>query len=163
MSIVNIPNCLHSLVDFLYSLDRRATIEELKHHLESIDVSSSDLSPYAVFGEQCYRRNIICENEWFELLSICWRSGQRSPIHNHAESTCGLRIIEGTATETAFEQTPCGQIKAMRSIDFEPGLVCSSQDEEIHQISNLQGDSQKLDDSAHLFSSFENNGIPIRC
>ena len=151
MSIVNIPSCLESLASFLYSLDRRATVEELQHHLENLDVTREDLEQYANFGDACYRRNIICENEWFELLCICWRSGQRSPIHNHAGSTCGLRIIEGIATETVFEQTASGQIKPVKSVDFDPCLVCSTQDEEIHQVSNLQSPDQKLM-TLHIYS-----------
>ncbi len=151
MSVVNIPSCLNSLANFLYSLKRRATIKELQQHLENLEVCQEDLVQYANFGDACYRRNIICENEWFELLCICWRSGQRSPIHNHAGSTCGLRIIEGTATETVFEPTPSGHIKPIRSVDFEPGIVCSTQDEEIHQVSNLQDAAQNLM-TLHIYS-----------
>ena len=151
MSTINVPTCLDSLVNFLFSLEQRATVEELQTHLENLDVCEADLIQYANYGDACYRRNIICENDWFELLCICWRSGQRSPIHNHAHSTCGLRIIDGVATETVFEQTPSGLIKPVSSVDFERGCVCSTQDEEIHQVSNLQGPDQNLM-TLHIYS-----------
>ncbi len=151
MSAIVIPNCLTRLVDFLNALESRAPIEQLRHHLTQLDVKADDLTPFSIFGDTCYRRNLISEGPWFELLCICWKSGQRSPIHNHAGSTCGLRIIEGVATETAFETTPCGQIKPTKSVDYEPGLVCCTQDSQIHQVSNLQPANQCLR-TLHIYS-----------
>ena len=69
---------------------------------------------------------------------LCWRSGQRSPIHNHALSTCGVRVLEGVATETVFEMMPCGLVKAVNSHDMLVSDVVVAQDAKIHQISNLQ-------------------------
>lgn len=151
MSISTFPECLRSLVNFLNGLERRATKEELHNELSKLDVCQNDLREFACFGEATYRRNLVCESQYFELLCICWDSGQRSPIHNHAHSTCGLRVIEGTATETRFDQSPCGQVMAVCSENFPSGAVCSSQDADIHQVSNLQGPGDKLI-TLHIYS-----------
>jgi len=113
------------------------------------------LKPYIDFGNKTYRRNLISQGKWHELLCICWRSGQRSPIHDHAKSTCGLKIITGTATETLFEMTDCGQIKAISSTEMTSGHICTSQDSDIHQVSNLQADSDLV--TLHIYSP------PIGC
>ncbi|HMO14050.1 MAG TPA: cysteine dioxygenase family protein [Pirellulaceae bacterium] len=151
-----IPQCLQELVNFLEQLTERVPIQKLDDLLQRVAVCGSDLSDFINFGETCYRRNTISENRWYELLCICWRSGQRSPIHNHANSTCGLRVVHGCATETRFVLSPCGQVKAVGSVDFHEGFVCTSQDEQIHQVSNLQANGNDLI-TLHIYSP------PLQC
>jgi cysteine dioxygenase len=146
-----IPSELHDLIDYLESLDRRADTQLLEKLLAETKADLSCLSPFMIFGESSYRRNLIKQGKWFELLCICWRSGQRSPIHDHAQSTCGLKIMTGVATETLFETTDCGQIKAISSTDYGSGFVCSTQDDNIHQISNLQSSGTDLV-TLHIYS-----------
>jgi len=142
---------LKPLVEFLEQLTQRAPMEELAGLLRESDLTKEMIAPYVNFGAKTYRRNLICESNWYELLCICWRSGQRSPIHDHAESTCGLRIIQGVCTETVFESAPNGQIKAVCSTDFESGHVCATQDDDVHQISNLQPEGTDLV-TLHVYS-----------
>ena len=147
----HIPTPLRELVDFLSALKSRAPVEQLGQLLSELEISPSDLQPFVHFGDVTYRRNLICDSDWFELLCICWKSGQRSPIHNHAGSTCGLRIIQGVATETTFAWTDCGQIKAVESLDYTPEHVCSTQDAQVHQVSNLQAEGNDLM-TLHIYS-----------
>lgn len=148
---VALPNSLADLVTYLDGLDQRASVEDLGKLLGDLDASLADLQAYSIFGDDCYRRNLIKEGQWYELLCICWRSGQRSPIHNHAGSTCGLKIMQGVCTETVFDETPSGQIKAVSSTDCSKGHVCCSQDEDIHQVSNLQAAGENLM-TVHIYS-----------
>lgn len=146
-----IPTPLKELVDFLSGLTSRAPVEQLGELLNGLEITHEDVKAFTSFGDSSYRRNLICEGEWFELLCICWKSGQRSPIHNHANSTCGLRILKGVCTETTFVPTDCGQLKAVQSSDCGPDHVCSSQDAEVHQISNLQSAGNDLI-TLHIYS-----------
>jgi len=148
---IDVPASLKELVDFLGGLSHRAPIDELRSLLNGLELSSQCLEKFALFGRTTYRRNMICEGPWFELLCICWRSGQQSPIHNHAGSTCGLRIMKGVATETIFEPTETGLIKAVRTNEYSVGSVCSSQDQDIHQVSNLQAHGKDLM-TLHIYS-----------
>ena len=87
----------------------------------------------------------------YQALILCWRKGQRSPIHDHTGSSCGVRVLEGTATETSFAQTPDGYVYATGSRELPPGAVCGSQDADIHQVSNLQpGDADLI--TLHVYS-----------
>src|SRR5262249_49576071 len=82
---------------------------------------------------------------------LCWKNGQRSPIHDHVGSSCGVRVLRGTMTETRFEFAPNGHVKAVSSRDFEPNSVCGSQDYDMHQVSNLQaGDADLV--TLHVYS-----------
>ena len=142
---------LDQLVGHLDALTERATIGQLQRWLSDSAVTLDDVAEYAQFSELGYARNLVCEGPWYHLLVLCWRSGQRSPIHNHAESTCGVKVLTGVATETLFEDTPCGQLKATASTDLGAGLVCASQDADTHQLSNLQSAGQDLV-TLHIYS-----------
>ncbi len=152
----SVPTGLNELVGYLENLTKRADVNQLSRLLSDTSPSLADLRPFVEFGDRTYRRNLIHQSRWFELLCICWRSGQRSPIHDHAQSTCGLKIITGVATETIFATTECGQIKAVSSTDYRTGHVCSSQDADIHQVSNLQLSGKDLV-TLHVYSP------PITC
>ena len=84
-------------------------------------------------------------------MVLCWRGGQRTPIHNHAGSVCGFRVREGTGTETIFESTPSGVIKAVSAHDLPVGTINATQDSDIHQVSNCQAAGEDLI-TLHVYS-----------
>lgn len=145
------PICLEPLVTYFQQLDERATVPELLRHLERMDIQLEDLARYAVFHDSTYRRNLVFECELGEVLLICWKSGQRSPIHNHAGSTCGVKVLKGIGHETLFDITPCGQVVATETRTLNEGEVCASQDADIHQVSNLQAEGDGLI-TLHIYS-----------
>ncbi len=142
---------LDSLVEFLDRLTDRPSVSELRARLESLRITLDDLAEKVCFSSDHYARNLLRQGEWYHLLVLCWRSGQRSPIHNHAGSVCGLRILEGVATETRFEPSPAGLLRAVESEDLTTGTVAVSRDSFIHQISNLQPPGNDLV-TLHLYS-----------
>ena len=106
---------------------------------------------YALFSDKRYQRNLMQEGPSYQALVLCWRAGQRSPIHDHAGSSCGVRVIEGTAVETLFERTEAGHVYATGSRELTPGHCCVSADSDIHQLSNLQSDGRDLV-TMHIYS-----------
>lgn len=151
MVTCTLPANVATLLHKLDALDRRATVDELSCWLQETDISLKDVSPFVRFGPRNYLRNLVRGSAWYHLLVICWRSGQRSPIHNHARSTCGLKVLTGVATETSFDFTPSGLIKATGSVDLQEGEIAATQDAQIHQISNLQAAGQDLV-TLHIYS-----------
>jgi cysteine dioxygenase len=130
-----------SLADFLADLDRyteRVPLDELVERMERLDFAFEDVAAFAHFGTDTYRRNLMHAGPGYQALILCWRPGQRSPIHDHRGSSCGVRVIKGVATETFFERTPDALIYATGSRELSAGQVCGSQDDDIHQVSNLQ-------------------------
>src|SRR5258706_3418875 len=145
------PEKLAPLIQYLEGLSARASIERLRELLDQAAVSVEDLAPFVVFDSDHYRRNLVSMGPWYEVLVICWRSGQRSPIHNHARSTCGLKVIAGVCTETIFDRSACGQVVALSSIRLAAGCVTASQDTDTHQVSNLETPGQNLI-TLHIYS-----------
>ncbi len=142
---------LERLLERLDRLTRRAEMEQLRGWLAETPATLDEVRPFMRFGTNNYLRNLVKGTEWYHLLVICWRSGQRSPIHNHAGSTCGLKVLTGVCTETGFEFTPCGLVKANGSKDLRSGDIVVSQDEQMHQVSNLQPAGQDLV-TFHIYS-----------
>jgi cysteine dioxygenase len=130
-------------------------IEELKHKAKEMTLPSlrrfiSDLKPekaeierYIQFTENRYARNLVYKMPDFECLVLCWRPGQRSPIHDHGNSICTVYTVSGTLSADNYRKTPAGHIRADYSEDFKAGSVLSIQTTEIHQVSNLE-DSENL-------------------
>ena len=142
---------LASLIEYLDGLTARAPVDELRARLGELDIKVGDVADFVRFGKTQYLRNLAREGNWYHVLILCWRSGQRSPIHNHAGSTCGVRVLNGIATETRFEATPSKLVKAVSSHDLMRGAVASSCDAEIHQVSNLQAEGTDLV-TLHVYS-----------
>ncbi len=132
------PEKIQPLINYLASLTSRPDMDELREYLLQANVDVEDMKDFVHFNSSGYRRNMVFENDAVELLCLCWKSGQRSPIHDHSESVCGVKVIEGIGTETVYEMTASGYIKAVCSNDYPEGLVLVSEDSDTHQLANLQ-------------------------
>jgi cysteine dioxygenase len=127
-----------------------AAIEELKHtakEMRHVDLrrfisrlkpERSEIEPFIHFADDRYARNLVYKCADFECLVLCWRPGQRSPIHDHSTSICAVYTWDGTLSADNYRKTSNGHIRADYSEDFKPGSVLSIQTTEIHQVSNLQ-------------------------
>jgi cysteine dioxygenase len=54
----------------------------------AVDVASLD--PYLYYSKAHYTRNLIYKCDLFEVMAICWDSGQFSAIHNHRGQNCWM-------------------------------------------------------------------------
>ena len=142
---------LADLIAYLDGLSGRAPLDELLELLACLEVDPADLAEHVRFSAQGYTRNLVRAGPWYHLLVLCWKNGQRSPIHDHAGSSCGVRVLRGVLTETAFAFVPHGRVKAVGSHDLTAGDVCGSEDLDLHQVSNLQdGDADLV--TLHVYS-----------
>lgn len=142
---------LEELFAYLDHLTARAALTELAAELSELQVDCAQVAEYIRFSAQGYARNLMRSGDWYYALILCWKNGQRSPIHNHSGSSCGVRVLRGTMTETQFQFAANGHVKAIVSHDFPPGSVIGSEDRDMHQISNLQaGDADLV--TLHVYS-----------
>ena len=126
-----------------------ATIDELKHKahemklpdlrrfIANLKPEKPELERYVHFTPERYARNLVYKDESFECLVLCWRPGQRSPIHDHANSICAVYTMDGVLSADNYRKTASGHIRADYSEDLRPGDVLTIQTTEIHQVSNL--------------------------
>ena len=142
---------LAPLLRYLDGLDGRASLDALQSVVASLDVDCTELQEYMRFSERGYTRNLVRAGPWYHVLVLCWKNGRRSPIHDHAGSSCCVRVLRGVLTETRFVFAANGHIKAVDSQDLQAGAVCGSQDADMHQVSNLQPPSADLV-TLHIYS-----------
>ncbi len=119
--------------------------------MSKMPLTADLLANYLIFNPQRYVRNRLHDGLAFQALVLCWRNGQRSPIHNHRGSVCGVKVLRGVATETLFAPAPNGMILPTSSRELPAGHICVSVDEDIHQISNLQAGGADLV-TLHVYS-----------
>lgn len=119
--------------------------------LEEFPLDAADVANYLVFRPERYVRNRLHTGANYQALLLCWRNGQRSPIHNHRGSLCGVKVLRGVATETLFTRAPNGMVVPVSSRDLALGHICDSVDDDIHQVSNLQAGQMDLV-TLHIYS-----------
>jgi len=129
---------LRPLIEYLDGLSGRADLGALSALLERLAITRADIEGFCVFGSRGYKRNTISASPWYELLGICWRSGQCSTIHDHAGSSCAFKVVEGQGTEVRFELSPSGLICPVVATKMDPGYICAAEDADIHQVANMQ-------------------------
>ena len=141
---------LEELFRYLDSLTERAPLERLVKEIRGLEIND-ELNPYIKFADTHYARNLVRAGDHYHIWVMCWKSGQRSPIHDHARSCCAVRVLRGTATVTRFDYAPNGLVKATGSRELPPGSICATHDSDLHQISNLQAGSADLV-TLHVYS-----------
>ncbi len=118
--------------------------------LERLVVTTAEIRTYTRFSDICYARNLVHKTAEFEIMLMCWHAGQRSSIHDHAGSLGGLKILQGSLTESLFQKAPNGMIKSLSSVDYTVGETRVEETSLIHQISNLQAENERAI-SVHIY------------
>lgn len=150
-SLTTKPLTLEDFFAYMDGITGRVGVEALRARLQALRITLDDVADHVHFSPHHYLRNLIHEGPCYHVLALCWRSGQRSPIHNHANSVCGVKVLTGVATETQFERTDCGLLKPTLTRDLHEGQVCVSADSDTHQVSNLQAPGVDLV-TLHVYS-----------
>ncbi|KAF5681203.1 cysteine dioxygenase [Fusarium denticulatum] len=79
-------------------------VDFLQQLMEGYDGSDNMWKPYA-FGDRNrgYTRNLVDEgNGKSNLLVLVWSPGKGSPIHDHGNAHCLMKILKGNLTETRY-------------------------------------------------------------
>src|SRR2546422_2806477 len=148
-------NLVNAIEELKYKA-REMTLPTLRHFISDLKPEKAEIERYIQFTENRYARNLVYKTPDFECLVLCWRPGQRSPIHDHGESICTVYTVSGTLSADNYRKTETGHIRADYSEDFKPGSVLSIQTTEIHQVSNLH-DSQDLISLHFYLAPLENS------
>jgi cysteine dioxygenase len=135
---------MQSLITRLESTDSAPSIAQIYDWLETTAVSTAELQPYLGFKEGNYWRHRVCRNEFVEMLVLCWRPGQRTPIHDHNGSHGGVKICQGVLWETTFSFDPVTGLEYTGGRELKSGSVTGSDVPDIHQLGNPDVSGQDL-------------------
>lgn len=141
---------LVKLIRYMDSLNGPADMDIVGQLMKEANVHREDMVEACKFNNTRYARNLLAKGDWYQLLVICWKCGQSSPIHDHFGSACGVRVVDGIATETTYEKLPSGEVRPVSVQTANKGDVLTAEDCDIHLITNEQADLDLI--TLHLYS-----------
>ena len=68
--------------------EKNFPIKEVSDFISKSQFSVKLLEQYSHFSVDTYTRNMIYKAPNFEILLICWDTGQMAPIHGHEGEKC---------------------------------------------------------------------------
>lgn len=132
-------------------------VEDLMRLMQGYDSAGEEWKRYA-FGDHSrgYTRNLVDEgNGKSNLLVLVWSPGKGSPIHDHGNAHCLMKILRGSLTETRYEFPEEGskdseEMKVISKKRYEENQVAYMADElGLHRIANEGSDFAV---SLHLYT-----------
>ena len=87
--------------------DGLITLTRVTDYIKSIPVSKEALAPYTWWDENRYTRNLIYRDDLFEVMTICWQPGQRTPAHTHNGQLGWMTVPQGNVTVENFRHVAC--------------------------------------------------------
>jgi len=75
------------------------------------------------WSDDSYTRNCIFNCENFELILLCWEKGQITPIHDHDDKDCWVKVIRGQFEETIYKEDAAGELRKIKSTVSEVNAV----------------------------------------
>ncbi|CAH0551607.1 unnamed protein product [Brassicogethes aeneus] len=78
-------------------------IELVNYVMNSYKSNPLDWKKYAKFDRYRYTRNLVdTGNGKYNLIALCWGEGHGSSIHDHSNSHCFMKILQGSLDEIKF-------------------------------------------------------------
>ncbi|XP_039614891.1 cysteine dioxygenase type 1 isoform X3 [Polypterus senegalus] len=110
---------------------------------------------YGKFDQFRYTRNLVDEgNGKFNLMILCWGEGHGSSIHDHTDSHCFLKLLQGQLKETLFDwpdnKVRQGMTKKSERILKENQCAYINDSIGLHRVENVSHTEQAV--SLHLYS-----------
>jgi cysteine dioxygenase len=133
------PPCNFSFKDLaeaLLALKSVPSLPELGELIERTAISPNELQPYLGFKAGNYCRHRVMRNDFVEMLVLCWKPGQRTPIHDHNGSHGAVFVQEGILWETTFEYDAETGLAYKAHRELRAGGLTGSELPDIHQIGN---------------------------
>ncbi|KAI2609418.1 cysteine dioxygenase type I [Hypoxylon fragiforme] len=129
-------------------------VGDLTLKMERYVSDEKEWSKYALGNaNMAYTRNLVDEgNGKANLLILVWTPGKASPIHDHGNAHCLMRVLRGSITETRYDY-PDGKEAPMqikKETTLKEGAVAYMADNlGLHQVANPGSDYAV---SLHLYT-----------
>eukprot|EP00127_Corallochytrium_limacisporum_P002998 Clim_evm45s144 gene=Clim_evmTU45s144 len=101
-----VPKNLVELQDLLREAlsSERGDIDYILAVMANYASNADDWKQYAFYAPHRYTRNLVdVGNGAYNLMILCWSEGQASSVHDHADSHCFMKLLEGELIEELYE------------------------------------------------------------
>lgn len=130
-------------------------VEEVQSIMESYESKPDEWMKYAKFDQYRYTRNLVDEgNAKFNLMILCWGEGHGSSIHDHTDSHCFLKLLQGQLKETLFDwpdrKLQAGMQQKSQQVLLENQCAYINDSLGLHRVENVSHTETAV--SLHLYS-----------
>jgi cysteine dioxygenase len=125
-----------TLAAALQSLTSVPSLAEVNNLVDRTDMSAEEVAPYLGFKTGNYSRHRVMKNEFVEMLVLCWKPGQRTPIHDHNGSHGAVFVHKGIMWETIFDYDTEQGLQYKSHRELRGGALTGSETPDIHQLGN---------------------------
>jgi cysteine dioxygenase len=132
------------LTERLTSLTSVPSLSELNELIERTQIGEDEVQPYLGFKTGNYSRHRVMKNEQVEMLVLCWKPGQRTPIHDHNGSHGAVYVHQGILWETIFDYDVDSGLNYKSHRELRAGGLTGSEIPDIHQLGNPDVSGQDL-------------------
>lgn len=142
-------------------------VDHVTELLTSYKSNPVEWKKFAKFDRYRYTRNLVDEgNGKFNLMLLCWGEGHVSSVHDHADSHCFMKMLDGALREVRFawpkendeassqQSSTSGEIREMEAIGesvLQTNSVCYINDSlGLHRVENPSHVDRSV--SLHVYS-----------
>ncbi len=116
----------------------------------NMKLPKAEFDKYTFWKDECYARNCIERTDVYELILICWKPGDASPIHGHDEQKCWVYQVDGTMHEERFQEED-GKLIPCNTLELQAGKLTYMEDRMgYHSLANNSGEPAM---TLHLYIS----------
>ncbi|CAG9861933.1 unnamed protein product [Phyllotreta striolata] len=102
LPVVNSLDDLIRELRVIFSCDK-VNVDLVHYVMKSYKSSPADWKRFAKFDRFRYTRNLVDHgNGRYNLMTLCWGEGHGSAIHDHANSHCFMKMLQGSLEEIRF-------------------------------------------------------------
>ncbi|XP_059058963.1 cysteine dioxygenase type 1-like [Achroia grisella] len=97
---------LETLIDELYKIFSydHVNVDDVQALMSRYKSDRKHWKKYAKFDRLRYTRNLVdAGNGAFNIMILCWGPGHASPIHDHADSHCFMKLLSGSLEEVRYQ------------------------------------------------------------
>jgi cysteine dioxygenase len=150
---------INSLVNGLREIpDPEFLCQNVYDFLSENPVDVDSITRFFHWSDDCYTRNLVYKDARFELMVICWESGQVSRVHNHSDQKCWMTVpvgrLRGQNFAVADIDRSRGYCKLVETDTFELSDCLAAKvelEEPVHQVLNLPEFDERAV-SIHIYS-----------
>ncbi|XP_018046645.1 PREDICTED: cysteine dioxygenase type 1 [Atta colombica] len=152
---------LRELIDALYEAYNtdNVNIDYVQNLMMDYKSNPAEWKKFAKFDRYRYTRNLVDEgNGRFNLMVLCWGEGHGSAIHDHANSHCVMKMLQGKLCETRYAwpegsemKNDAEELKELKKNTLDINEICYINDSlGLHRVENPSAVNPAV--SLHLYS-----------
>ncbi len=104
-------------------------------------LSAIELEAFLTLEDAAYAHREVFRSPYVEVGCIGWRRGQRTPIHDHADSVCAVLVLDGVLTNTEYHAVAPARIVRGVARRVSRGETLGFERGAIHRMANEQLDA----------------------